>query len=232
MNEENRERRFHTAFLALALFTAAYMLAAVAGAIATGNTEFVFYILVMLVIISGVLVVRTRLTLSLPLLWALSIWGFLHMAGGLVPVPNTWPIDGDIRVLYSWWIIPGTEGTTDGDGDGGILKYDQLTHTYGFGVATWLSWQTIAGVVRRQFPERRLRPTLGPVFIAALCGVGLGALNEVVEFIATLFAETNVGGYYNTGMDLIYNTIGAAIAAFAIALTDRLSPSADRPSRA
>lgn len=227
MPENTRERRFHTAFLALVLFTAAYMLAAVAGAVATGNAEFVFYILVMLAIIAAVLIVRRRLALSLPLLWALSVWGLLHMAGGLVPVPQSWPIDGDIRVLYSWWIIPGPEGTTDGNGDGGILKYDQLTHVYGFGVATWLSWQTLAGVVRRQFPERELRPTLGPAFIAALCGVGLGALNEVVEFIATLLAETNVGGYYNTGMDLIYNTIGATIAATAIALHARITPRND-----
>jgi hypothetical protein len=47
--------------------------------------------------------------------------------------------------------------------------------------------------------------------------MGLGALNEVVEFIATLFLETNVGGYRNTGFDLIYNTVGATIAAFLIA---------------
>ena len=41
-------------------------------------------------------------------------------------------------------------------------------------------------------------------------------LNEVVEFIATLFLDTNVGGYRNTGFDLIYNVVGAVIAAFLI----------------
>jgi hypothetical protein len=42
--------------------------------------------------------------------------------------------------------------------------------------------------------------------------MGLGALNEVVEFIAVLtLPETNVGGYINTGWDLVYNAIGATV---------------------
>lgn len=207
--------------LGLALFTSAYMLASVAGAFLSGNSEFVFYILVMLAIITAILVVRKPLTLSRPLLWALSVWGLLHMAGGLVPVPMSWPIDGDIRVLYSWWIIPGPEGSTPGNGTGGWLKYDQLTHAYGFGIATWLCWQTLAGVVRRQNHEHELAPTFGPMVVAALSGMGLGALNELVEFAATRFAETNVGGYVNTGMDLFFNAIGCVVAATVISLSSR-----------
>jgi len=47
--------------------------------------------------------------------------------------------------------------------------------------------------------------------------MGLGALNEVVEFAATLLVpETNVGGYLNTGWDLVANAIGAATAALII----------------
>ena len=68
------------------------------------------------------------------------------------------------------------------------------------------------------------------MLIAALCGVGLGALNEVVEFIATRIAETNVGGYVNTGMDLVYNTIGATIASTAIALHGRATARSDSPA--
>ena len=41
-------------------------------------------------------------------------------------------------------------------------------------------------------------------------GMGLGALNEVVEFVAVLtMPETNVGGYTNTGWDLVSNLAGA-----------------------
>jgi hypothetical protein len=41
--------------------------------------------------------------------------------------------------------------------------------------------------------------------------VGLGALNELIEFTAALImAQTNVGGYLNTGWDLVANFVGAA----------------------
>jgi hypothetical protein len=39
-----------------------------------------------------------------------------------------------------------------------------------------------------------------------------------VEFIATRITETNVGGYVNTGWDLVYNAIGASVAAAIIYL--------------
>ena len=42
-------------------------------------------------------------------------------------------------------------------------------------------------------------PTPGLLFIAACAGIGLGATNEVIEFIAVLsMPETNVGGYERT----------------------------------
>jgi len=43
--------------------------------------------------------------------------------------------------------------------------------------------------------------------------MGAGALNEIVEFVATvLVPETNVGGYYNTALDLVFNAAGALVA--------------------
>ena len=48
-------------------------------------------------------------------------------------------------------------------------------------------------------------------------GMGFGALNEVIEFAATLTVpETNVGGYRNTGWDLVSNLVGTSIASIAI----------------
>ncbi|MFV1996026.1 MAG: hypothetical protein ACC661_11380 [Verrucomicrobiales bacterium] len=47
--------------------------------------------------------------------------------------------------------------------------------------------------------------------------MGFGALNEVVEFVATLtLPNTNVGGYVNTGWDLVANLLGCALAALII----------------
>ena len=201
---------------ALASFTAFYMLASVASAFATGNSEFVFYIAVMLVLIGCVAYVRTRVALPLALLWMLSVWGLLHMAGGLVPVPQSWPIDGEIRVLYSWWIVPSAPGGGLFE-TGGWLKYDQLVHAYGFGTTTWLCWCALRGSLSTQ------TPTPGLMVLSAGAGMGFGALNEVVEFLATRFTETNVGGYVNTGLDLVFNLLGCVSASTVILLADRLS---------
>jgi len=204
--------------LRVALFTAAYMSIAIAGALTRANAEFVFYIVVMLVLIAIVAWIHRRVGLSPGLLWALSIWGALHMAGGLVVVPDDWPTHGEFSVLYSWWIVP--KAAASAGEPGGWLKYDQVVHAYGFGVATWLCWQGLCGAVAGGSEGEpgfgRLRPTPGLMVLVAVAGMGLGAANEVVEFIATRITVTNVGGYVNTGWDLVYNAFGAILAAFAI----------------
>ncbi|MGI9014118.1 MAG: hypothetical protein ACR2GY_07700 [Phycisphaerales bacterium] len=198
------------AMLPVAIFTVAYTIAAAGGALALGNTEFLFYIVVMAVLIGIMLIVHARVHLPTSLLWAMSFWGLLHMAGGLVPLPESWPIDGEQRVLYSWWILP------HGDGEGGYLKYDQVVHAYGFGIAIWLCWEALRGAVRAHTSGGELQPTFGVLFLLVAAGCGLGAMNEIVEFTATRFAETNVGGYENTCWDLVANAVGCIIAAACI----------------
>ncbi len=188
----------------LIVFTLAYLVAAVAGTFASGNKEFLIYITVMVVLIAAVLWVDRRVDLSNGLLWCLSVWGLLHMAGGLLPVPESWPIDGDKRVLYSWWLVPGK------------LKYDQVVHAYGFACATWGSWQCLQmGIATRAGVDRsQVKPALGFMVLCAVAGMGFGALNEVIEFTAMLTVpETNVGGYVNTGWDLVSNMVGSSTAA-------------------
>lgn len=201
MSSEHKPR-----LLPLALFTAAYMVAAVAGSMAQGNTEFIFYIVVMVVLIAVMTLVHRSIGLTTGLLWALSVWGLAHMAGGLVKLPAGWPYNGDHAVLYSWWIIPQK------------LKYDQIVHAYGFGVTTWLCWHALRTSMRRGCGIE-LKPTFGMMVLVAAAGIGFGALNEVVEFIAVLtIPNTNVGGYLNTGWDLVANLVGAFIAAVILRL--------------
>jgi hypothetical protein len=58
--------------------------------------------------------------------------------------------------------------------------------------------------------------------LCAAAGMGFGALNEVIEFIAVLtLPNTNVGGYENTGWDLVANLVGTIIAALVIRLGAR-----------
>lgn len=192
--------------LPIFMFNAAYMVVAVGSSMAQGNTEFIFYIVVMLVLIAVMALVHRMVGLTMPLLWALSFWGMLHMAGGLVPVPETWSYEGSHAVLYSLWLIPQR------------LKYDQIVHAYGFGVTTWLCWHALSTSLNRKFAVR-LTPTLGMLTLCAAGGIGFGAVNEVIEFMAVLtIPNTNVGGYENTGWDLVSNLVGAVTAALLIRL--------------
>ncbi len=181
------------------LFTVLYILAAVVGAFINGNHEFLVYIGVMLLLIGLVWVVHRTVTLSSATLWTLSFWGCAHMAGGLLAVPSHWPVETESPVLYNLWLIPGW------------LKYDQLVHAYGFGITTWVCWQGLRRALLYNTGQNK--PTPGLLILIAAAGMGFGALNEVIEFCATLLLpETNVGGYLNTSLDLVANLIGVTLA--------------------
>jgi hypothetical protein len=158
----------------------------------TGNVEFIFYVVVLLLLIVGIGALHMAIRLPQLALWGLSLWGVGHMLGGMCPI-------GDDSVLYNLWLIPEW------------LKYDQLTHAYGFGVATWICWLGM----RARLADPRPRP--GLMVLVLLAGMGLGAMNEVVEFAATQnIADVNVGGYANTGWDMVFNLIGCAMAVVGI----------------
>jgi hypothetical protein len=181
--------------LTVARFTGAYMLAALVAALLLGNGEFLFYIVTMLVIVAGVWVVHRRVQLTPGPLWGLSAWGLAHMAGGLVPLPAGWPYNPPNAVLYSLWLIPEH------------LKYDQVVHAYGFGITTWVCWQGLKAMTGAA------RPSFGMLVLAGAAALGFGALNEIIEFVATLtLPHTNVGGYVNTGWDLVSNLVGIVVA--------------------
>ena len=190
-----------SSLLPVGLFTAAYLSIASFFAFDQGNTEFVFYIGVVIAIGVIILLVHRRVNFSPGLLWALSLWGLLHMLGGLVHLPDSWPTDNNNHVLYSWWLIPR------------YFKYDNPVHAYGFAVATWACWEALKAAVPK------LRPTFGILTLCALAGMGLGAANEIIEFLATVMIPgTNVGGFVNTGWDLVANLVGSAVAATIIGL--------------
>jgi putative membrane protein len=189
---------------AVALFTFAYVIAFSAWFILGGNYEFVVYLATMLLLI--LLVGRSLRSAEYPpaMLWALSLWGLMHMAGGGVPVGGS--------VLYNLQVIP----LGPADGEWTFLKYDQLVHAYGFGVTAWVLWHLMA----RHYPV--LQGTRTIYVYPALAAMGLGAVNEIIEFMAVLSVpDTNVGGYLNTALDLVFNAAGAVIAMVLVAVTRR-----------
>jgi hypothetical protein len=190
-------------------FNLAYLLAAIAGSIASGNSEFILYIVIMLVLGSVVWFADCRVRFSSLVLWGLSGWGLIHMAGGLIAVPDSWPINGDHRVLYSLWLIPE------------LLKYDHVVHAFGFGVTTLVCWEGLCAILMAQKTSGDSylpSPTLGMLTLCGAASMGFGGLNEVIEFAITLtLPETNIGGYINTGWDLVSNLVGATVACSLIA---------------
>lgn len=158
------------------------------------NREFIGYILTMLALMALVAVVHLKVQFPVGILWGLSGWGLAHMAGGGVPVNGS--------VLYNAMVL-----TLFGTGELRVLKYDQLVHFYGFAVTAWLLWCLLA----KLFPA--MRGSRSILVFAALASMGLGAMNEIVEFTAVmLIPNTNVGGYFNTALDLVFNGLGAATA--------------------
>jgi putative membrane protein len=131
-----------------------------------------------------------RIGFSPWILWALAAWGFAHLAGGLVPF-------GD-GVLYN-----ASLGDT-------VIHYDRVVHMLGFGVATVACWEALAAI------HPAVLCTPGTAVLVALMGMGVGAANEVVEFAASHLFASNVGGYENTGWDLVANLLGCTAAATVI----------------
>ncbi|MEX0932517.1 MAG: DUF2238 domain-containing protein [Candidatus Pacearchaeota archaeon] len=164
------------------------------------NYEFIFYILIIIILLILVLVTNKKNNLSNFVLWGLTGWAFLHMFGGIIR------IDGVIVYGHVLLKIIETQNFT-------ILRYDQLVHAYGFGIATIVGY----GLLKPNLKQKVNWKVLS--FMLVFIGMGLGVVNELVEFMAVLaLPETGVGGYYNTLFDLTFNTIGSIIAVIIINL--------------
>ncbi len=184
--------------LRLKLFTWSYVVVTAAVCVAKANWEFLFYIGVVVSLIALIGFLHKRIGFTRGVLWGLSLWGLIHLLGGLVPVPETWPIETQRYVLYNLWLLP-------------YFKFDNFVHAYGFAIATWACYQALRSLLPATTPR------WGILVLCVLSGMGLGAFNEMLEFAVTHFLkENNVGGYVNTGWDLVYNFVGGVLAAFVI----------------
>jgi hypothetical protein len=116
-----------------------------------------------------------------------------HLSGGLIQVGDS--------VLYN--AHPAWH----------LFQYDHVFHATAsaFGVA--VLWTITSPDIR----SRRLA-----IALSLLGAIGFGGLNELVEFGATLAHNgSHVGGYLNTGWDLVANTVGAVAGATLITTRTR-----------
>lgn len=150
------------------------------------NYEFIMYIGVVGFFIVLISYLHFKFNFSTGVLLGLSAWGLLHMCGGFFIINN--------NVLYAYQVFS-------------FMGFDQLVHMFGFGMATLFSYYILKPNLGRKISW------IGISIMLVFIGMGLGALNEIVEFIAVLtMPETGVGGYENTMWDVVYNTIGAVLA--------------------
>jgi hypothetical protein len=159
----------------------AALLTALAGtAVVTADRRVWAYLTVCLVLTAVVATAHAAARFSRGLLVMLLALGCLHVAGGLLPSAG--------GVLYDYWLVDG------------VLRYDQAVHAFGSIAATWASWQ-LAGA----YLDLARTPPRVQALIACLGGLGKGAVNEIVEFLS---GGTHVGGYANTGWDLVFDLAG------------------------
>ncbi len=172
-------------------------------ALRRSNYEFVLYVGVILFMVTWILWKQRSVRFGLSILWGLTIWALLHMVGGNVRL-------SDGNVVYSLVLVPLVQSA-----EYEILRYDQVVHIFGFGVATLVCHHLLLPHLRDRIERRG---TL--MLLVVLMGSGLGAVNEIVEFIAVLTVpETGVGGYENTVLDLTSNLIGGVAAVVWLRLT-------------
>lgn len=163
-------------------------------ALLQGNLEFLFYVAALAVITALLHFTDARFNYRNIALWGFALWALLHLLGGMVQVNG--------ENLYGLVLI-------DLVGDPyGILRYDQVVHTFCYVVAA-----LIFGSLVENLSAGRAGRGLA-ILVTVLAATGVGALNEIIEFTAfVVVADTGVGGYVNNAIDLVANLIGALIGA-------------------
>tara|TARA_Y100000310_G_scaffold336860_1_gene422485 strand:+ start:401 stop:982 length:582 start_codon:yes stop_codon:yes gene_type:complete len=171
--------------LILAVFTLWFLI--------KGNYEFLLYTVTIGLLIW--IIAKTDKIFSYTSIakWGFVVWLFAHFSGGAFYFSG-------VR-LYDIVLIP-----LMGD-PFFILRYDQLMHIFSYVVLTSFAYSMIVN-----FADKKAKLYLIAI-TAFLAGMGISALNEVIEFSTVVFFNsTGVGNYYNNALDLVFNAIGAAIA--------------------
>lgn len=185
---------------ALILFNALYIFAFIGYyALIAVNYEFLVYVGVIVLLFFFVCFLQRRVHFDYLILWMLSLWGLLHMMGGGLRLANG-------NVLYKWIVLP----IFNGGGEFVILKFDQVLHFYIYFVMSFVLAHLLLHLVKKEF-----KPLAFYTFVV-LASMGMSVINELVEFgIVLVLPSSGVGGYYNTLLDLSFNTAGALLGALA-----------------
>ena len=183
-------QRTHVSFwidwVVLVAFTIAFLV--------RGNTEFLLYAATLTVLIAVVQRSHRSFDYSVLALWVFTAWLVLHMCGGFIHLAGT--------RLYDLVLVPLVGEPYF------ILRYDQFVHAACYFAITLLLGRVVALRVNARTGLATIR------LLAVLAAMGVGAVNEVIEFLAVAFlgAADGVGGYINNAQDICFNAIGALVA--------------------
>ncbi len=168
-----------------------------------GNFEFIWYIFIMIILIVLFVLLHKKYRFSTWTLIGLSLWGIGHMFGGST-------ILGEPRIYTRVLINLFTTG------DATVFSYDQLLHFYFYIVMTSVIYQ---------ISKKYFKPNANWLIVSTMivfASIGVGAFNEIVEFMPVLFLEeTGVGGYFNVAWDIVFNALGALVAIIYISFKRR-----------
>lgn len=125
-------------------------------------------------------------------LWLFNVWLILHICGGLAFYQGVRFYD---LVLIN---IVGEPYY--------ILKYDQFVHFFCYLVMSILMWSVVQKIAKKNASG------IVVCVVTILAASSIGAINEIIEFLAVVALGTDgVGGYTNTAIDLVANLLGAIV---------------------
>jgi len=174
------------------IFSILYVIAFAVYYIVNTNYEFMLHVSILVLAIILISILHYKFRFSTGILVGISIWGLLHMLGGSLKIGGT-----RLYSIILLNIVPSQN----------ILKFDQFLHMYCYIIVTLMAFFLLKPNLSKKMHWATISVLL--IFV----GMGMGALNEIIEFAAVLsMVETGIGGYENTLWDMVFNTFGALIA--------------------
>lgn len=170
----------------------------------TKQWEFLYAMLLPVVMMLAIYQSHRRLNFSRTLLWMLSLWALLHFIGNFKPFTPFIPEIGDNQSLSSYWIFHPT------------LRIHFIFHTFGFALLTWLSWQIVSTLIHQRY-QRRLHPSLDLLILCATSSMGVCAAGEIIYYLSTkTFPSIPPASAYHITWNLIASFLGSAITSLLI----------------
>lgn len=199
---QKKEFKVTKSQILILLFTISYVIGFGIYYLIIKNYEFLWYVFILFFLIALVSFLHKKYGLTTGTLLGASIWGLIHMMGGSIYINGT--------KLYAFMIYPLFSADVAGTD---IFRYDQFAHSYCYIFVTLILFYIFRHYIKED------TNWLAFSVILVFASIGVGAINELAEFIPVLFLDyTGVGDYFNTLWDIVFNTLGALIGIFYLSM--------------